>query len=64
MQSIYTVYKCGPCRREIILITKEVIEAMKNGKYLACVYCGCKHIKKVKETDSIKECFNNDERAR
>ena len=64
MQSMYTTYKCEPCKREMILITKEVTEAIKSGRYLACVYCGRKHIKKTKETDSIKECFINDEKAR
>lgn len=64
MQGIYTTYKCGPCKREMVLLTKEVNEAIKSGRYLACVYCGRKHIKNIKETNSIKECFKNDEKAR
>lgn len=66
MQSIYTVFKCKrrKCNREMILLTEEVIKAIKEGKYLACVYCGCKDPKKTKETDSIKECFENDEKKR
>jgi hypothetical protein len=48
----------------MILLTEEVSKAISTGKYLTCVYCGCKNPKKTKETDSIKECFNNIEKRR
>ncbi len=64
MQSIYRTYKCGSCKREMVLLTEEVNRAINNGKYLACVYCGCRHLKKIKETDEFKQLFKNDEKKR
>jgi len=64
MQSIYTVYKCKRCRGEMVLLTEEVKKATSKGKYLACTYCGCKEPKKIKETDNMKECFDNSEKKR
>jgi len=48
----------------MVLITEEVKKAISKGKYLACVYCGCKEPKKIKETDNMKECFDNSEKKR
>jgi len=64
MQSNYTSLKCGLCKKEIILLTNEMEEAIKHGSYLACTYCSSKHLKELKQTYSIKECFENSEKAR
>ncbi|CAI3193149.1 hypothetical protein [Clostridium neonatale] len=64
MQNIYRTYKCGSCKKEIILLTEDVERAIKNNKYLTCAYCNCRHLKKIKEIDSIKECFENSEKKR
>ena len=64
MQNIYRTYKCGSCKREIVLLIEDVNKAINNGRYLACAYCGCRHLKKIKETDSMKECFENSEKRR
>lgn len=64
MQSIYKSYKCGSCKREIILLADEVDEAIRHGKYLVCAYCSCKHLKKLKETYDLNECFENSEKKK
>lgn len=57
MLGIYTSYNCKRCKNQLVLITEE-IENMVKDKYLACPYCGCKHIEKQKITDSLKECMS------
>jgi DNA-directed RNA polymerase subunit RPC12/RpoP len=64
MKSIYRVYKCKSCKREMILLTEDVDRIINNNRYLTCTYCSCKHLKKVKETDDLIECFRNDEKRR
>lgn len=64
MQSIYTSYKCMRCKREIILISKEIDIAIDAGKYIACAYCSCRSLKITKQTDSLIECFRNSEKRR
>lgn len=66
MESIYKMYKCKrkKCRREMILLSEDIRKAKEEGKYLTCAYCGSKDIEKIKETDSIKDCFKNDEKKR
>jgi len=56
MPSMYTSYGCIGCKRQLVLITEEV-ESMSKDKYLACPYCGCRHIKKQSANDSLKECM-------
>ena len=56
MEGIYTSYVCTSCKRQLVLITEE-IQSMAKGKYLACSYCGCRHIKKQSIGDSLKECM-------
>ena len=48
----------------MILITDEVDGAIKQGKYLACAYCGSKRLIKVGETSEFKKLFKNDEKKR
>lgn len=57
MLSMYTSYVCTGCKRQLVLITEE-LESMSKDKYLACPYCGCRHIKKQSANDSLKECMN------
>lgn len=64
MQKFYSTYKCGSCKREIILLVEDVEKAIKHGEYLKCTYCNCKHLNKIKETDGIMECFKNSEKKR
>lgn len=59
MKSIYTSYKCKSCGREMVLMTEEVEKIIGNGKYLSCAYCNCRHLKKEKESDSIRECMRH-----
>ena len=56
MVSIYTSYGCPVCKRQLVLLTEEV-NNMSKDKYLACPYCGCRHIKKQSANDSLKECM-------
>lgn len=59
MKSIYKIYKCKSCKREMILMNDEVEKALNNGKYLSCAYCNCKHLSKGKETNDLRECMNH-----
>ena len=58
MLSIYTSYGCPVCKMQLVLLTEEV-NNMSKDKYLACPYCGCRHIKKQSANDSLKECMSH-----
>lgn len=55
MGSMYTSYKCKSCNKEIILITDEIHDSLKNNKYLACSHCGSKKLIKELVTDDLRE---------
>lgn len=55
MESMYTSYKCKGCNKEIILITDEIHDSLKNNKYLACSHCGSKKLIKELVTDDLRE---------
>lgn len=59
MKSIYKVYKCIKCKNEMILLSDEIEQSINHGKYLSCAYCNCRHLKKEKESDSIRECMRH-----
>lgn len=59
MLNIYTSYICRGCSREFILITSEVQSAINTGKYLACPYCGGRHIRKELATDDLREVMKS-----
>lgn len=59
MVKIYTAYRCAGCNRTIILLTEEVISTLNNGRYISCSHCGCKKLKKIKESDNLKECMQS-----
>ncbi|HAR84946.1 MAG TPA: hypothetical protein DCR69_04385 [Clostridium sp.] len=52
---MYASYACGGCNREFILLTSELRNAVNSGKYLACPYCGGRHIRKELATDDLRE---------
>ncbi|WP_286909650.1 hypothetical protein [Clostridium sp. UBA1652] len=53
----YITYLCKTCRKEFILPTDELESNTRKGLYISCCYCGDKSVRKVSETDSIKECM-------
>lgn len=55
MLDIYISYKCMGCKSEFILLTDEMISSVKNGKYVACPYCGNKKVKVQETTDDLRE---------
>ncbi|NFG42098.1 hypothetical protein FC789_13050 [Clostridium botulinum] len=59
MKSIYMIYQCKRCRKTSILLTDEVEETLKNNNYLSCAHCGCKNLKREKETDNAKDCMDS-----
>ena len=59
MEKYYTTFKCKNCGRETILITGEVKSTERYGNYIACPHCGSKHLIKINETDSFKECMSH-----
>lgn len=59
IERIYTIYECSRCRKESILITKEVSSTLRAGKYISCSHCGCKRVFKEKETSDLRECMSH-----
>jgi DNA-directed RNA polymerase subunit RPC12/RpoP len=57
MSGMYTSYSCKGCKKQLVLLTEE-IETMSKDRYLACSYCGSRHIEKQKVSDSVKECMS------
>lgn len=56
MNSIYVSYKCKNCKKEIILISDEVLDTLKRG-YLACSHCSSKRLIVETKTDDLRECM-------
>lgn len=63
-QDTYTSKVCVHCKREIILITKEMEQAKREGKYLACTYCGSQNLKDTDKNYGIEIAFRNDEKKK
>lgn len=59
MKKLYTSYRCVGCNRTSILLTDEVEITLRQGRYISCSHCGCKKLKKIKETDNLKECMES-----
>ena len=55
LESVYTSYKCKRCKKETILITEEIEETLKEGRYITCAHCGNKKVVKEKVTDNLKD---------
>ena len=58
---IYTSYLCtvSRCKKEFVLLTEDLDEIKNNRRYITCPYCSSKKVKRIKETDSIKECMGH-----
>lgn len=59
MEKMYTAYRCVGCNKTIILLTAEVENTIKQGRYISCSHCGCKKLRKSKTTDNLKECMDS-----
>lgn len=59
MKGIYTILKCKRCNKTNILLTDEFENTIKSNKYLSCAHCGCRDLRKEKETDNAKDCMNS-----
>lgn len=55
----YIGYLCIRCKKEFVLLSEDVQAFVSKDKYIACPYCSSKKVKKIKETDSIKECMSS-----
>lgn len=55
----YIGYLCIRCKKEFVLLSEDVQASVSKDKYIACPYCGSKKVKKIKETDSIRECMSS-----
>jgi DNA-directed RNA polymerase subunit RPC12/RpoP len=64
MLSNYTSFRCESCKKEIILLSEEVEQAINHNKYLTCVYCNSRNLKKLSETYDLRLCFENSEQRR
>lgn len=62
MDKLYTGYKCGKCRKEIILITEEARETILKGRYIVCPYCCSRKILKDKEANDLRELMGQNKR--
>lgn len=59
MNDIYKCYVCKKCNKETVLISEEVEDTIKRGKYLSCSHCGSRNIKEQKSTNNLKECMDH-----
>ncbi len=59
MKDIYKCYVCKKCNKETVLISEEVEDTIKRGKYLSCSHCGSRNIKEQKSTNNLKECMDH-----
>lgn len=55
----YIGYLCIRCKKEFVLLSEDVQVSVSKDKYIACPYCSSKKVKKIKETDSIRECMSS-----
>lgn len=55
----YIGYLCIRCKKEFVLLNEDVQASVSKDKYIACPYCSSKKVKKIKETDSIRECMSS-----
>ena len=58
---IYTSYLCTlkRCKKEFVLLTEDVQVTAEVGRYISCPYCSSKKVKKLNESDSLKECMGH-----
>lgn len=59
MKEYYVSYNCKSCHKTTILLTDEVDDTVKHGKYTACSHCGSKRIFEEKKTNDLRECMDH-----
>jgi DNA-directed RNA polymerase subunit RPC12/RpoP len=59
MKNIYIILMCKRCKKTTVLLTEEVEDTIKKGKYLSCAHCGNKRFINKKSTDNAKECMKS-----
>lgn len=59
MEEVYTSYSCVGCGKTLILLTTEVNNTLKQGRYISCSHCGCKKLKKITKTSDLKKCMKH-----
>jgi DNA-directed RNA polymerase subunit RPC12/RpoP len=52
--SMYTGYKCKTCRFEFVLLSED-IQLQPKDRYIACPFCGSRHIVVENAADDLKE---------
>lgn len=57
MFKMYTSYRCNVCKNEFVLLTDQLIEQQKKGRYIACPFCNSQKINKQKVENILKECM-------
>nr|WP_072904359.1 hypothetical protein [Hathewaya proteolytica] len=58
MLNIYTNLKCKCCKKELILITEELL-SIDPDRYLVCPYCSNRNIVVQGSTDNLRECMGH-----
>jgi DNA-directed RNA polymerase subunit RPC12/RpoP len=58
IKGIYKFFRCGKCKKDIILITEEVESTIKAGKYISCSHCGSKYLKDGAVIDDLRKVMN------
>lgn len=57
MKKVYTGYRCTErgCKREIILLTDELEQALSEKRFIVCSYCSSKRLLRESEADDLRE---------
>ncbi len=59
MEEFYEVFKCKRCKKEVILITDEVVDTIRKSKYISCSHCGSKEIEKDISVSDLRRCMEH-----
>ncbi|NRT70023.1 hypothetical protein [Clostridium beijerinckii] len=59
MEAFYKVYKYKRCKKEVILITDEVVDTIRKSKYISCSHCGSKEIVKDTSVSDLRRCMEH-----
>lgn len=59
MEDMYISYCCNKCHKEIILLTEQVEDSIKNGKYLSCSHCGSKRLFEENKANDLRKCMDH-----